>query len=149
MDYIMQHEKPTGCVFCQAAQQPDCAENLIVQRGKLAFVILNRYPYTNAHLMVVPYAHQPSIEMLDAETRAEMMEWINRAMQRLRQEYHPEAFNVGANVGAAAGAGIAGHVHFHIVPRWGGDTNFMTTIGQTRVVPEALEVTYERLKTGW
>lgn len=145
----MQNEKPSGCVFCLAAQQPDSTENLIVQRGKLAFVILNRFPYTSAHLMVVPYEHQASIELLSAETRAEMMEWVNRAMQRLRQEYHPEAFNIGANIGAAAGAGIAEHVHFHIVPRWGGDTNFMSTVGQTRVLPEALEATYERLKSGW
>jgi ATP adenylyltransferase len=149
MNYIMQTEKPSGCVFCAAASQPDSAKNLIVQRGKLAFVILNRYPYTSAHLMVVPYEHQSSIEQLPAEARTEMMEWITLAMQRLRQEYHPEAFNVGANIGAAAGAGIVGHVHFHIVPRWGGDTNFMSTVGQTRVLPEALEVTYERLKSSW
>ncbi len=145
----MQTEKPSGCVFCTAVSKADSVENLIIQRGKLAFVILNRFPYTSAHLMVVPYAHEPSLELLNEETRAEMMEWIQRAMQRLRREYHPEGFNIGANIGAVAGAGIAEHVHFHIVPRWGGDTNFMSAVGQTRVIPEALEVTYERLKSGW
>jgi ATP adenylyltransferase len=112
-------------------------------------VILNRYPYTSGHLMVVPLDHLPNLEELDAQTRAEMMELTTRSMTVLRKIYHPEAFNMGANIGEAAGAGVKQHVHIHIVPRWGGDTNFMSTVGGTRVLPEALESTYERVKNGF
>ncbi len=149
MNYISNQEKPDGCVFCEAARQADSAENLIIYRDQRAFVILNRFPYTNAHLMIVPFSHQPSIEGLDPETRAEMMELVNRAMQMLRAEYQPEAFNVGINVGAAAGAGVTDHVHIHVVPRWPGDTNFMSTVGETRVLPEDLSETYRRMAERW
>jgi ATP adenylyltransferase len=124
----------------------DSAENLIAQRGEHAYVILNRYPYTSGHLMVVPFAHKPNLEELDPVTRAEMMELATRCMTILRKIYSPHAFNMGANIGEAAGAGVKSHVHIHIVPRWAGDTNFMSTLGGTRVLPEALDVTYERVR---
>ena len=149
MKYIQNQEPPQGCVFCQAAAQELDADNLVIKRGKHAFVILNRYPYTSGHLMVVPYAHVSSIEDLDPETRHEMIELVNQSMIVLRSVYQPEAFNLGANIGAAAGAGIAEHVHMHVVPRWGGDTNFMTAISQTRILPEELSETYRRIHEQW
>jgi ATP adenylyltransferase len=149
MKYIMQNEPSSECVFCRAAKLEDGQENLVVARGKQAFVIMNRYPYTSGHIMVVPYVHLPSFENVDAETRAEMMELISRGTQVLRGAYKPEGFNIGANIGAVAGAGIASHVHFHIVPRWGGDTNFMSTLAGTRVLPETLEDSYQRVRQAW
>ena len=149
MEYIMRNEPATGCIFCQALQQEDGPANLIVTRGKTAFVILNRYPYTSGHIMVTPYAHRPSLELLDAETRAELMELVSRGLQVMRTVYKPEGFNVGVNIGAAAGAGVADHVHIHVVPRWAGDTNFMSTLAGARVLPEALEDTYCRLREAW
>ncbi len=149
MAYIQNNKPEDACVFCIALQQPDCPENLIVWRGEHAFVILNRFPYTSGHLMIVPYAHQPSLELLDASTRSEIMELATRAIQILQQVYEPEGYNLGINIGKAAGAGVAGHVHLHVVPRWGGDTNFMSSLGDTRVLPESLEDTYQRVKTAW
>jgi ATP adenylyltransferase len=146
MTYIENHEKEDGCVFCNAQAKADSAENLIAYRGNLAYVILNRYPYTSGHLMVVPFEHKPNLEDLDPATRAEMMELTARCMSILRTEYNARAFNMGANIGEAAGAGVVGHVHVHVVPRWAGDTNFMSTTGETRVLPEALEDTYLRIQ---
>jgi ATP adenylyltransferase len=148
MEYI-QNSKEEGCVFCSAQEMEDGPENLIAFRGEHAYVILNRYPYTSGHLMVVPFDHKAHLEDLEAATRAEMMELTTRCMTVLRRIYHPEAFNMGANIGEAAGAGVKQHVHIHIVPRWGGDTNFMSTVGGTRVLPEALESTLERVKHGF
>lgn len=138
-----------GCVFCRVRDEKADFDNLLLARGQNAFVMLNRFPYTSGHLMVVANAHQPSLEMLDATTRAEMMELATRAIQVLRQVYRPDGFNVGFNIGEAAGAGIAEHIHLHIVPRWNGDTNFMSTLAETRVLPEALEETYRRLRAAW
>jgi ATP adenylyltransferase len=149
MKYIQEHDREDECVFCREASRSDGPENLILYRGQRAFVILNRYPYTSGHLMVVPFAHQPNLDGLDQETRSEMMELVNRSIQALQRAYQPEAFNLGANIGAAAGAGVAGHVHMHVVPRWGGDTNFMSTVADTRVLPESLEETYRRLLQAW
>jgi len=149
MEYIENNNQADGCVFCLAQEKEDGAENLIAYRGERAYVILNRYPYTSGHLMVVPYDHKPNLEELDSETRAEMMELTAQCMTVLRKVYHPQAFNIGANIGEAAGAGVKEHVHIHIVPRWAGDTNFMSTLGETRVLPEALEDTYQRIKNGF
>ncbi len=149
MKYISRSEKKAGCIFCNAADCTDSEENLIVRRTKLAFVILNRYPYNSGHVMVVPFAHQPSLVSLDKATQAEMMELINESLKTIESLYKPQGFNVGANIGSIAGAGVADHVHFHIVPRWAGDTNFMTTVGEARVLPEELSQTYQRLKDGW
>ena len=150
MTYIKTPKPPTtGCVFCQALSQTDGPENLIAHRGEFAFVILNRYPYTSGHLMVLPYEHCPTLSELDAPTRAEIMELVNKCTDVLQTLYKPQGYNVGANIGEAAGAGIEAHVHMHIVPRWQGDTNFMTALGQTRVLPEALEETYRRVRAAW
>ncbi|MBN2048409.1 MAG: HIT domain-containing protein [Anaerolineaceae bacterium] len=138
-----------GCIFCEVLKLEDSDENLIVHRGEHAYVILNRYPYNTGHLLIVPFEHVESYELLSKEARGEMMELINHATKALRKVYYPQAFNVGANIGEAAGAGIAPHVHFHVMPRWSGDTNFLTTIGQTRVVPEELCDSYERIHRAW
>jgi ATP adenylyltransferase len=149
MAYIQKHNKEEGCVFCEALGMTDGPDNLILYRGKESFVILNRYPYTSGHLMVVPYKHDASLEGLEAGTRAELMELAARIMMVLSKEYHAQGFNMGINVGEAAGAGIIEHVHLHVVPRWTGDTNFMSSLGETRVLPETLEETYQRLKKAW
>ena len=148
MEYIESHKEEV-CVFCSAQEMEDGAENLIAFRSERAYVILNRYPYTSGHLMVVPFDHKPNLEELDPQTRAEMMELTTRCMTALRKIYHPEAFNMGANIGESAGAGVKSHVHIHIVPRWGGDTNFMTVVGEVRVLPESLERTYERVRSAF
>jgi len=146
MEYIDNPDKEEGCVFCNAQAKADDAENLIAYRGERAYVILNRYPYTSGHLMAIPFEHVSNLEELDPETRAEMMELTSQCTTILRNIYRPQGFNVGVNIGEAAGAGVLGHVHIHIVPRWKGDTNFMTSVGETRVLPEALESTYARVK---
>ena len=146
MKYIQNHKKEKGCVFCNAQAKADDAENLIAFRGRFSYVILNRYPYTSGHLMVIPFEHVSSLEELTSEVRAEMMELTSRCTTELRTIYKPQGFNVGINIGEAAGAGVLGHVHIHIVPRWAGDTNFMSSVGETRVLPESLEETYERVK---
>ena len=149
MEYIENTNKEDECIFCIAQARQDSADNLIAHRGELAYVILNRYPYTSGHLMVVPFEHKASLEELDPVTRAEMMELTTRCMTVLRMVYNPQAFNMGANIGEAAGAGVKGHVHLHIVPRWRGDTNFMSTLGASRVLPELLGDTYQRIKNGF
>lgn len=149
MTYIEKHKNEEGCVFCSALEQLDSPENLIIDRGQRAFIILNRYPYTSGHLMVVPYLHLPSLEGLDPGTLTEMMEMAVRSTRVLEKVYNAQGFNIGINLGEAAGAGITDHVHLHVVPRWFGDTNFMSSLGQTRVLPETLEDTYWRIKTDW
>ncbi len=149
MEYIENHGKEEGCVFCKAHAAEDSADNLIVYRGNLAFVILNRYPYTSGHVMVVPFQHKPNLEQLDPATRAEMIELTSSATTVLRKVYSTNAFNVGLNIGEAAGAGVKEHVHVHIVPRWNGDTNFMSALADTRVLPEALADTWQRIKAGF
>ena len=149
-NYIEGHEKEEGCVFCNAlAKKEDNSKNLIIHRGQRAFVIVNLFPYTNGHLMVAPMDHHASLELLDAETRAEMMELTAQATVVLRKIYRPHAFNVGANIGKAAGAGVPDHVHMHIVPRWTGDSNFMSVIGETRTLPETIDETYTRIRKEW
>lgn len=149
MAYIQTPKNEEGCVFCDAQVEPGSPENLVVFGGQRAFVILNRYPYTSGHVMVVPYEHQPSLDGLHAQTRAEVMELASLCVQILGDEYQPQGFNLGINIGEAAGAGITDHVHLHVVPRWLGDTNFMSTLGQTRVLPENLEDTYWRIRRRW
>jgi ATP adenylyltransferase len=148
-NYIENHERKPGCVFCMEAQNEGSPESLVVFRGQRAFVILNRYPYTNGHLMIVSNEHLASLQVLDAVTRAEMMELVNTSTLVLGEVYHPEGFNIGINLGSAAGAGIVDHIHIHVVPRWMGDTNFMSALGETRVIPEDLGETQVRLKNAW
>jgi ATP adenylyltransferase len=139
----------SDCVFCTLQRQADGPQNLVVRRGAACFVLLNRYPYTSGHLMVVANEHRATLEELEAATRGEMLELATHAMTVLRGLYHPDGFNLGANIGAAAGAGIAGHVHLHVVPRWVGDSNFMLTLAETKVLPETLEETYRRVCERW
>jgi ATP adenylyltransferase len=141
--------KTAGCVFCDVQKKADGPDNLVIFRGMRCFVILNRYPYTTGHMLVVANEHCNSLEDLGVETRAEMIELATRGMTSLRSVYHPDAFNIGANIGEAAGAGVAGHIHIHVVPRWTGDANFMMTLAETKVMPESLEDTYARLRAAW
>lgn len=144
MEYILS-EKNDSCVFCTALNSGNDRDMYIVYRGKLGFVILNLYPYNNGHMMVLPYRHIGELGALTPAERAELMELTERSIAALKESMHPEGFNVGINLGRAAGAGIETHVHIHVVPRWAGDTNFTTVIGETRTLPELLSETYERL----
>jgi ATP adenylyltransferase len=134
------------CIFCAKPAAGDDEANLIVHRGERCFVILNLFPYTNGHLMVAPYEHVAALPELDPETLAEMMSLTQRAMRVLEQRYEPHGYNVGFNQGRVAGAGVEHHIHMHVVPRWGGDTNFMPVLGDTRVMPQTLSDSYAALK---
>ncbi len=149
MDYIKESSHEEDCLFCTLLAQEDGPGNLILHRGQNAFVVLNRYPYTNGHMMVVPYKHKPSLEGLGDKTLFEMISLASEALSVLRDAYNADGFNLGANIGEAAGAGVEEHVHLHVVPRWAGDTNFMATTAETRVLPEDLEVTYQTLRRLW
>ena len=143
--YIADASKDTGCVFCDALAAGDDAKTLIVFRSSKNFVILNRFPYTSGHVMVVPYAHLADFSAADVPTVSEMIELAQRIQRALQGIYHPEGFNLGMNQGRAAGAGVTHHFHLHVLPRWAGDSNFMTTVSETRVEPEELSTTYEKL----
>ena len=151
MTYLQNNQpKPDGCIFCAVVATPDEDDRkLVLHRGQHCFIILNLYPYNNGHLMVVPFDHSESIEQLPAEALIEMMTLSQKCLNLLRRAYSPQAFNIGINIGAAAGAGVPGHVHLHIVPRWAGDTNFMSALANTRVIPEELSQTYRRLHDLW
>jgi ATP adenylyltransferase len=149
MEYIQSDKTIEGCAFCNELTRPDGPDNLIVFRGQNAFLILNRYPYTSGHVMIVPFKHCSDLESLDSLTRAEMMEYVNQAILILGEIYQPQGFNVGINIGEAAGAGITEHIHIHALPRWNGDTNFMSALGSTRVLPEKLKDSYQKIKTAW
>lgn len=150
MQYIQRSERADkGCILCgKAAAGADEAEHILT-RGNFIYATLNKYPYNNGHLMLVPYEHVPSQEALPLEALTEIMLMANQAMAVLRAVYAPPAFNLGANIGTPAGAGIAEHYHFHIVPRWPSDANFMSTIAETRVIPDTLDNTYKLLKDQW
>lgn len=148
-----QPNKTNGCVFCYfsspASKQPITefdADHYILFRGQLNFIILNLYPYTSAHLMVVPYLHIPELADLPKDVSDEMMDLAKLSQRAIGNEYKPDGYNLGMNLGSAAGAGIAAHLHLHLLPRWTGDANFMTTTGETRVLPESLATTYQKLK---
>jgi ATP adenylyltransferase len=138
--------KQPECIFCDAAARQDDAETLVVYRGPQTFIILNRYPYTSGHVMIVPYAHVAELSSCDAETLSEMMRLAPRLEAAFRANYKPDGMNLGMNLGRAAGAGVLGHLHLHVLPRWFGDSNFMTVAGETRVHPEDLKTTYQRLR---
>ncbi len=149
MKYIKSNKQGDGCIFCSVIEQNNDETNYLIHRGKYAFVILNKYPYTSGHLMVVPYQHSEILSDLNKLTRSEMMELVNKASHIVKEVYEPEGFNIGINMGSAAGAGIADHIHIHVVPRWFGDTNFIPVIGDTRLIPEELDVTYKHIKAAW
>lgn len=133
------------CFFCEAVAKNKDSETLIVHRGAKAFVILNRFPYTSGHVMIVPYAHVAELKLCDASTLSEIMQLAQLVEAVLRANYKPDGMNLGMNLGRAAGAGVAGHLHLHMLPRWFGDSSFMTVTAEARVLPEDLKTTYERL----
>ena len=135
-----------GCIFCTKPAANRDEENLIVYRGPRVFVIMNKFPYNNGHLMIAPYQHVPTIEELDAETLTELMITAQRVLAAMRAAFNPHGFNMGINQGAVAGAGIADHVHFHIVPRWNGDTNFMPVLADTKVMPDFIQNTARQIR---
>jgi ATP adenylyltransferase len=134
------------CIFCDAVARKDDAETLVVYRGAKTFIILNRYPYTSGHVMIVPYAHVADLSAVHPEALSEMMRLAQRVETVFSKNYKPDGMNLGMNLGRAAGAGVAGHLHLHVLPRWFGDSNFMTVTGETRVHPEDLKTTYQRLR---
>jgi ATP adenylyltransferase len=144
--YIVRASKERGCLFCKLKRASDDHKAFIVHRGKHCFIVLNTYPYNSGHVMVAPYQHLDQLDKLPHKAAHEMMELSQRIEAALRKAYNARGINLGMNIGEAAGAGIAGHIHMHVLPRWVGDTNFMTTISETRVLPEALQQTYEKLK---
>ena len=139
-------ERSGACVFCEILNSSARdEETFILERAEFNFVILNIYPYTTGHLLVVPYAHIADLDKADKPTTDEMMDLMKRCQTALAEEYKPDGFNLGMNLGKSAGAGVAEHFHTHILPRWSGDVNFMTAVGQTRTLPETLQTTYQRL----
>jgi ATP adenylyltransferase len=150
MEFI-RAEKPTGCIFCEfpAAPEAEDRKNLVVHRSAHSFTCLNRYPYNSGHLMVIPRAHVGELAALDAEGWVDLGEELRRAVAVVRSVYAPDGMNVGMNLGRAAGAGIADHLHWHVVPRWSGDNNFMPVLADQRVVIEALDAAWERLRAGF
>lgn len=144
--YIADAKKDDGCIFCRALALPDDKEALILLRARKNFIILNRYPYTPGHLMIAPLLHTADFAAADSETSCEMMQLAQRTQAALAAAYHPEGYNIGMNLGRCAGAGVTGHFHLHVLPRWVGDSNFMTTVAETRLEPEDLATTYEKLR---
>jgi ATP adenylyltransferase len=147
--YVQKIDAPSACVFCEQPADNDDAKHFIIHRAELNFVLLNLYPYTTGHMMVVPFAHVPTLEAANEETVCEMMVLTQHAERCLRAVYRPRGFNIGMNIGECAGAGIAGHLHMHVLPRWPGDTNFLSTVAETRLMPEDLATTYKKLVEAW
>ncbi|MBW3547208.1 MAG: HIT domain-containing protein [Actinobacteria bacterium] len=145
-----EHAGADDCVFCRilASDEPD-EDTYVLWRGRASVAILNAFPYTNGHLMIMPTRHVGELESLEATEGAELWGALTAAVVAVKAAYHPEGVNLGANLGRAAGAGMPGHLHLHCLPRWSGDTNFMTTVAETRVLPEALATTWSRLRTTW
>ncbi len=143
--YVTQATPSDACIFCRKPSEQKDRENYILHRGEHNFVLLNLFPYTNGHLMIAPYRHVPRMADAGRPALMEMMDLAAEAERALTAVYRPQGLNVGMNLGECAGAGVAGHIHMHVLPRWTGDANFMTTVGETRVLPEDLDVTYDRL----
>jgi ATP adenylyltransferase len=146
MAQVMNETQPE-CIFCDAAARKDDENTLVAYRGAKTFVILNRFPYTSGHVMIVPYAHVAELSLCAREALTEMMTLAQRLEKALQSSYKPDGMNLGMNLGRAAGAGVAGHLHLHVLPRWFGDSNFMSVACETRIHPEDLHVTYSRLKS--
>ncbi|MDR1509513.1 MAG: HIT domain-containing protein [Synergistaceae bacterium] len=144
-----QNNKPAGCIFCAYPKECNDDENLIITKGRSAFVIMNRYPYSTGHLLVVPYRHTSIFSSLTNEEKLEIFSLAQHSVSVLEKIMHTDGFNLGINIGKAAGAGIDTHIHLHVVPRWNGDINFMSVTAETKVLPEALKVTQQRLLAEW
>jgi ATP adenylyltransferase len=147
MEYIL-GKKKRGCVFCRRLKEKKSKEHLILFQGETAFVIMNKYPYTNGHLMVVPKRHCLNLEQLENSELKELFDLLKASVRVLKSRFHPHGFNIGMNIGKTGGAGEE-HLHLHIVPRWAGDTNFMPVLGKTRIISEYLEETYEKLHSAF
>jgi ATP adenylyltransferase len=146
IDSFLNKEVENQCILCTiSAQNPEDLSNLVIDKGKLTFTVLNLYPYNNGHLMIIPYSHKSKLEELTQEENSEVMEKLQVAVKALTSAIGPEGFNIGANIGKCAGAGIDDHIHFHIVPRWNGDTNFMPALGEVKVISQDLKKTKEKL----
>ena len=145
--YVGARKKPKGCLFCRIERGPSRrdAGNLLLRRSRHSFLMLNLYPYTNGHLMLVPRRHLPTLEGLKKDERLDLLDLLDRALAALRKAFHPQGFNIGLNVGKAGGAGIPDHAHIHIVPRWLGDTNFMPLLAEVKVIPDTLSNTHRTL----
>ena len=146
IDSFMDKHKEKGCIFCEVCKQDvNDSENLLVEKGELTFTMLNLYPYNNGHLMVVPFKHKNEFQLLTDEENVEIMEKLQLAVKALKLTMNAEGFNLGANFGKASGAGIDDHIHFHVVPRWNGDTNFMPVLGEVKIISQDLLLTKEKL----
>ena len=139
-------KKGKDCIFCKAVKSKNDKKNMVLERKKHCFVMLNKYPYNNGHLMIIPYKHTGKIEDIDTDTLTEMMETVQEYVKKMKKIMKAEGFNIGINIGRIAGAGIDEHVHLHIVPRWSGDNNFMPVIGKIKVISESFDSVYEKLK---
>jgi ATP adenylyltransferase len=144
MTYILDEDKPGGCIFCLATDGKG-ADDLVLGVGKLSLVMMNKYPYNNGHLLVAPKRHLPNLDGLEPEELCDLLATVRLSIDALKQVMNPEGFNVGLNLGRVAGAGIEEHMHFHIVPRWSGDTNFMTVLSEVRSIPEHIQATHKKL----
>ena len=149
--YVKDEKPPGECVFCVAPTRDEAQdrEHGVIAYGEHSYVILNRFPYTNGHLLVIPYLHEAAVDELPIEAQEDLHRMLMRAVSALKRAYGCPAMNIGMNIGEAAGAGIASHLHYHVLPRWPGDTNFMPVVGGAKVIPESLEEVYERLKAAW
>jgi ATP adenylyltransferase len=144
--YITGTKEDQGCIFCHKKDEKDDHQSWIVHRGTHCYVCLNAFPYTSGHVMIIPFDHMDELQKLPKEAAHEMMDLCQRSETVLHKLYRPDGINLGMNIGAAAGAGVAGHIHMHVLPRWIADANFMTVVGETRVLPESLDVTWERIR---
>jgi ATP adenylyltransferase len=144
--YISGTDKPSGCIFCELPKLGDDAKARIVHRGQLCYIVLNTYPYTSGHVMIVPFQHLDELQKLPAPATHEMIDLAQTMERVLRKLYLPDGINLGMNIGKAAGAGVAGHIHMHVLPRWIADANFASVIGETRILPESLETSYSRIR---
>ena len=151
LDYVKDAKPVSECVFCVAPTRDDALdrEHGVIGYGEHGYLILNRYPYTNGHVLVVPFAHESEIDQLDEAVQVDLHRLLMRAVRMIKAAYGCPGLNIGLNMGSAAGAGIASHLHYHVVPRWPGDTNFMPVVGGAKVIPESLEAVYDRLKAAW
>lgn len=144
---FLDEKRPDGCIFCGLVKENDDEKNLIVHRAERVFVILNKYPYNNGHVMVIPFQHTNQVDDLSIETMTDLMVWGRQCQKALQEAYGPQGFNWGMNLGAAAGAGVKEHLHLHVVPRWNGDTNFMPVLADTKSMPQHLSESYKQIRT--
>jgi ATP adenylyltransferase len=146
MEYILSDQKGGSCIFCPGSERGEDEERLILYVGSLTAVMMNRFPYNNGHLLVAPIQHVPGLDKLSDKESLDLLLMVRKSIDILKNILNPEGFNVGLNLGGVAGAGMEEHMHFHIVPRWNGDTNYMTVFGEVRVIPEHIKETYKRLR---